>query len=110
MLPSVQNLKAWGCWYPASTLHTFPQLLASEQSHGSLIRSLLAQAKARRARGEPQSRIVSFRDSLQTLTDTLAQRLPDGAVELNATVKNIHIALCTPWRVTWTHDDVKHTE
>ncbi len=93
-----------------STLHTFPQLLASEQSHGSLIRGQLAHAKARRTRGEPKSRIVSFRNGLQSLTDSLAQRLPDGSVELNATVKNIRIALGAPWRVTWTRDNHNHTE
>ena len=93
-----------------STQHTFPQLLASEQSHGSLIRGLLAQAKARRARGEPKSHIVSFRDGLQTLTDALARHLPDGSIELNATVQNIRIALGAPWRVTWTHDGTARTE
>ena len=93
-----------------SARHTFPQLLESEQSHGSLIRGQLAQAKARRERGEPKSRIVSFRDGLQTLTDALARRLPDGAIELNATVENLRTALGAPWRITWTRDGVAHTE
>jgi oxygen-dependent protoporphyrinogen oxidase len=93
-----------------STRHTFPQLLDSEQSHGSLIRGQLAQAKARRARGEPKSRIVSFRDGLQTLTDALAQRLPSGSIELNATVENVRTALGAPWCVTWSRDGSTHTE
>jgi len=93
-----------------STQHTFPQLLASEQSHGSLIRGQLAQSKARRERGEPVSRIISFRDGLQTLTDALARSLPAGAAELNATVKNLRTALGLPWSVTWTRDGVDHTE
>jgi oxygen-dependent protoporphyrinogen oxidase len=93
-----------------STRHTFPQLLDGEQSHGSLIRSQLAQAKARRQRGDPESRIISFRNGLQTLTDTLAQRLPSGAVELNATVNNLCTALGAPWRLTWMRDGVARTE
>jgi oxygen-dependent protoporphyrinogen oxidase len=93
-----------------SARHTFPQLLESEQSHGSLIRGQIAQAKARRERGEPKSRIVSFRDGLQMLTDALARRLPDGAIELNATVENLRTALGAPWRLTWTRDGVAHTE
>lgn len=93
-----------------STRHTFPQLLESEASHGSLIRGQIAQAKARRARGEPKSRIVSFRDGLQTLTDALAHRLHSSAIELNATVENIRTALGDPWRVTWSRDGLLHTE
>jgi len=93
-----------------STQHTFPQLLASEQSHGSLILGQRAQNKARRERGEPANRIISFRDGLQTLTDALARRLPGGAAELNATVKNLRTALGLPWSVTWTRDGVDHTE
>ena len=93
-----------------STRHAFPQLLDGEQSHGSLIRGQLAQAKARRERGEPKSRIISFRDGLQTLTDALARRLPAGSTELNATVKNLNTSLGAPWRVTWTRDGVDHTE
>jgi len=93
-----------------STRYTFPQLLDSEQSHGSLLRGLKAGVKARRERGEPQSRIVSFRDGLQTLTDALARRLPAGSIELNATVKNIRTALGVPWRVTWSNGEVAHTE
>lgn len=93
-----------------STRHTFPQLLDGEQSHGSLIRGQMAQAKTRRERGEPKSRIISFRDGLQTLTDTLARRLPVGAVELNAPVTNLCTALGAPWRVTWSRDGITHVE
>ena len=93
-----------------STRLTFPQLLDGEQSHGSLIRGQIAQAKARRARGEPKTRIVSFRNGLQALTDALARRLPDGTLELNATVENLRTALGAPWRVTWTRDGATHTE
>ena len=93
-----------------STQHTFPQLLASETSHGSLIRGQLAQTKARRERGEPQSRIISFRNGLQTLTDALASRLPKGAAELNAVVTNLRTGLGLPWSVTWARDGSEHTE
>ena len=93
-----------------STRHTFPQLLEGEQSHGSLIRGQLAQAKARRERGEPKGRIVSFRNGLQTLTDALAHALPAGAVELEAKVVNLSTALGAPWRVTWTRGGASYVE
>ncbi len=73
-----------------STKHAFPSLWQAERSHGSLLRGLMALAKEKKARGESGvSPIVSFPGGLQTLTDTLAARLPTGALRLNAAVETI---------------------
>jgi oxygen-dependent protoporphyrinogen oxidase len=61
---------------------------------------MMAASKAKKARGEPgTSPIVSFRDGLQTLTDTLASRLPAGAVVLDATVETLIPG--RPHRLIW---------
>ncbi|MFT3782436.1 MAG: protoporphyrinogen oxidase [Nibricoccus sp.] len=93
-----------------STQHTFPQLLEFEKTHGSIIRGQRAQSKARKARGEGTSHIVSFRHGLQSLVNALAHRLRPGSIVLNATVENIRTALGAPWRVTWTQNDARQTE
>ena len=83
-----------------STKHAFPSLWQAERSHGSLLRGLMALAKEKKARGESGvSPIVSFPGGLQTLTDTLAARLPTGALQLNATVETIIPG--QPYRLVW---------
>lgn len=83
-----------------STKHAFPSLWQAERAHGSLLRGLMALAKEKKARGEPGiSPIVSFPGGLQTLTDTLAARLPTGALRLNATVETIIPG--RPHRLIW---------
>lgn len=91
-----------------SARHSFPKLWEIEQTHGSLIRGQIAGAKARRARGEPRPGIYSFRRGLQTLPDTLATRLPTGAIVLQASLDAIVPG--EKWNVVW-HDDVAtHTQ
>lgn len=83
-----------------SVRHAFPSLWNAERSHGSLLRGMLAGAKARKARGEPGvAPIVSFKGGLQTLTRTLAARLPAGSVQLDATVETLIPG--RPHRVIW---------
>ncbi len=73
-----------------SVRHAFPSLWEAERSHGSLLRGLMAASKAKKARGEPgMAPIVSFQGGLQTLTDTLAAKLPPGAVQLDAAVETL---------------------
>lgn len=76
-----------------SVKNAFPSLWEAERLKGSLPRGFIAAAKAKRAAGAPKKKgaapIVSFRLGLQQLTDTLAARLPAGAVELNTTVETI---------------------
>ncbi len=94
-----------------SARFAFPTLWQLAQTHGSLLRGQLALAKARRARGEPAApRLISFRAGLQTLTDTLAARLPAGTVTLNARVESLRSA--PSWQLTWRDltADIAHTE
>ncbi len=84
-----------------STKHAFPSLWQAERSHGSLIRGMISQLKARRVPGQPRKPppIVSFPHGLQTLTDTLAARLPADAVQLNALVETVIPG--QPHRLVW---------
>ncbi|MFI5356970.1 MAG: protoporphyrinogen oxidase [Opitutales bacterium] len=91
-----------------SARHAFPTVWESERSHGSLIRGLLAGAKARKARGEPRGRMVSFRRGLQTLTDTLSGALPTGTVTLNARIEALIGSPC--WTVVWSDGGAVHSE
>ncbi|AOS45871.1 Protoporphyrinogen oxidase [Lacunisphaera limnophila] len=83
-----------------SVRHAFPALWAAERSHGSLIRGMMAGAKARKATGQSGvPPIVSFRRGLQTLTDALAARLPAGSVLTGATVETLLPG--QPHRLVW---------
>jgi oxygen-dependent protoporphyrinogen oxidase len=83
-----------------SVRHAFPALWEAERSHGSLLRGMLAAAKAKKARGEPGiAPIVSFKGGLQTLTDTLVARLPASSVQLNTTVETLIPG--RPHRLIW---------
>lgn len=86
-----------------SVRHAFPSLWQAERSHGSLIRGMIAGAKARKASGEGGvAPLISFRRGLQTLTDTLAARLPAGSVRLGVTVETILPG--RPHRLVWKLD------
>jgi oxygen-dependent protoporphyrinogen oxidase len=91
-----------------SARHSFPKLWELEQSHGSIIRGQIALAKERRARGEARSGIFSFRHGLQTITDTLAQRISPTAIALNA--KLDAIVPGDRWSVVWHDDTATHTQ
>jgi oxygen-dependent protoporphyrinogen oxidase len=86
---------------------TFPQLVALEKKHGSLVRGLLAEELARegksgrarpsmrdvlawlRREGEARaaSPFVSFRGGMGTLVDALVRSLPDGTLRLGTEVR-----------------------
>jgi oxygen-dependent protoporphyrinogen oxidase len=86
-----------------SVKHAFNMLWQAERSHGSLLRGMIALVKAKKARGESGvSPIVSFPDGLQQLTDTLAARLPAGALQLNTSVETIIPG--RPHRLVCKHD------
>lgn len=83
-----------------SVRHAFASLWQAERSHGSLIRGMMAGAKARKAAGEGGlPPLVSFRGGLQALTNTLASRLPPGTLKLNATVETLLPG--QPHRLVW---------
>ncbi len=60
-----------------SLLATFPQLRAMEEEHGGLLRAALAQRRRARASGAAsgQSAFFSLQGGLETLIDTLIERL-----------------------------------
>jgi oxygen-dependent protoporphyrinogen oxidase len=49
---------------------TFPQLAALEQQHGSVLRGL-----AKTGKGAPRRRIITLKEGMRTITDTLAAQL-----------------------------------
>ena len=74
---------------------TMPRFLEMERAHRSLI---MAMRRAGRARQEDETRgtsgaryslFLSFRRGMQTLTDTLAARLPAGSARLGARVSSL---------------------
>lgn len=91
-----------------SARYSFPKLWELEQTHGSIIRGQIAMAKARKARGEARAGIFSFKHGLQTLTDTLAQRISPGAIALNA--KLDAVVPGEKWSVVWHDDAATHTQ
>jgi oxygen-dependent protoporphyrinogen oxidase len=88
-----------------SARYAFPSLWTAEQTHGSLIRGMISQARTRKRRGAPKTRLLSFRDGLQTLPDTLARALPPGTVTLSTVVETLTppFAPGSPWRISFRH-------
>lgn len=67
---------------------TMPRFLEMERRDRSVILAMRRQAKAAAARdsGARWSLFASFADGMQTLVDTLAQRVPEGGLRLGARV------------------------
>jgi len=88
-----------------SARHSFPSLWTAEQTHGSLIRGMISQARTRKRRGQPKTRLLSFREGLQTLPDALARALPPGTVSLSTPVESLTppFAPGSPWRIAFRH-------
>jgi oxygen-dependent protoporphyrinogen oxidase len=85
-----------------STRHAFPSLWEAERAAGSVIRGMIAGAKSRRAQGKRSApALISFRRGLQELTDTLAAKLPAGAVGLGCEVRSVAPGERARWRVGW---------
>lgn len=84
-----------------SLMATLSRFRDMEREHGSLIRAMRRQIKARKkaARGASQaateesgprySMFVTLREGLCTLVDAIAARLPEGAVRLGAKVERV---------------------
>ena len=73
---------------------TVPQFLEMEQAHRSIIRALIARRKqskqtASGTSGPRYSLFLSFQSGMQTLTDTLAERLSDDCIRLDAKVGRV---------------------
>ncbi len=91
-----------------SARHAFPRLWDLERTHGSLLRGQAALARDRRARGESPPEPLSFHDGLQTLPDTLASRLPAGAITFNVALDAIIPG--EKWSVVWHDAGATHTQ
>lgn len=92
-----------------STRHAFKSLWEAERSHGSLLRGMMAGAKARRARGEGGvPPIISFPEGLATLPAALAAALPAGALRLGATVETLLPG--RPWKLVIRQDGASRGE
>jgi len=91
-----------------SARYSFPKLWELEKAHGSLLRGLLATAKARRARDEPRPGIISFAQGLETLPLTLAARLPAGVLTLNARIEGLVPG--AQWNLIWHDGHAAQTE
>jgi oxygen-dependent protoporphyrinogen oxidase len=91
-----------------SACHAFPQLGELERTYGSLLRGYVSLDRERRARGAPPSRLVSFAEGLQTLTDALALALPSHTVERR--VKIDPLVPGRSWELTWQRDGGAQTE
>jgi oxygen-dependent protoporphyrinogen oxidase len=96
-----------------SARHAFPRVWEYEQKHGSILRGTRVSAATRSGAG-----IVSFRPGLQLLPDTLAGRLPLGALVLNARIEALvpapppeaSVKAVTTWSVVWNDGTTAHTE
>ncbi len=94
-----------------SVRHAFKMLWDAERSHGSLIRWMIAGAKARKARGEGGAQggsaggvppIISFPEGLGTIPAAMAAALPPAAIHLDTAVETVIPGW--PWKLIWKHD------
>ena len=88
---------------------SFPSLWEAERTHGSIIRGMIAAAKAKKARGEARgpTPLISFAEGLEALPRALASRLPAGSVELQARIIALEPTAGPDktWTVRWTGPD-----
>jgi oxygen-dependent protoporphyrinogen oxidase len=88
---------------------TLPRFQEMERRHGSVIRAMVAQARAGGARngnagvsGARYGLFVTLQDGMQTLVDTLAGRLPSGSVHLGTSASHLSPQRDGIWRVRLT--------
>jgi oxygen-dependent protoporphyrinogen oxidase len=72
-----------------SSKHAFPSLWEAEQTHGSILRGMMAAGKKRKAEGRRRGKIVSFREGLQTLIQALAKRLPPESLHTGSAIHSL---------------------
>lgn len=94
---------------------TFPRFLDMEREHGSIIKALINQKKkasqtSRDTSGPRYSLFLSFTNGMQTLVDTLAEKLSE-CIQLNTKVKTIHQNDCdSTWQVVLENDTTVETD
>jgi oxygen-dependent protoporphyrinogen oxidase len=86
---------------------TFPRFLAWEREFGSVTRGLRQQADARAASasGPRYGLFATLANGMQTLTDALIARLPDGALRPLSPVRALDPDPSGGWRVSGEHYD-----
>jgi len=95
-----------------SVRHAFPKVARLETDHGGLIKGAMAVKKAKKQAGDTyKTRLLSYRDGLETLPKTLAAELGKD-LHLGATVREVahEAAAEQPFTVRWDADDGAHTE
>lgn len=88
-----------------SVRSTMPRFQDMERDHGSLIRAVWKQASKPKAQmqggsGARYSMFMTLRDGITSLIDTLAARLPAGAVRTSTPVTRLARAPAGGWQVT----------
>jgi oxygen-dependent protoporphyrinogen oxidase len=80
-----------------SVASAFPRIAALEREHGSLLRGMMARAKANRRAGRPAPRPLSFPDGLGELPRALASSL--GARLVRGHADAVHPGTTHRWKV-----------
>ena len=93
---------------------TFPRFLEMEHTHGSVIKALRAQKKqaaeaTQGTSGPRYSLFLSFTSGMQTLIDTLTERV-SNCIKLGARVEGIQRTQNTGWRVSLANGEVLNAE
>jgi oxygen-dependent protoporphyrinogen oxidase len=99
---------------------TMPRFFEMERAHGSVIRAIMAQRRARRVGGSGQAtdrntrgarrsaagvsgtryaRLASLSEGMQALVDALVERLPEGALRLSTRVRELRPQQDGTWRI-----------
>ncbi|HZZ18808.1 MAG TPA: protoporphyrinogen oxidase [Opitutaceae bacterium] len=85
-----------------SARHAFPKIWEMERTFGSLIRAAGEASSKRKALGiSGPPPIISFRKGLQSLTDAIASRLPEGTVSTDSAVIRLSQGKRSLWTVEW---------
>jgi len=91
-----------------SVRSTMPRFVDMERDHGSLIRAVWRQARRQRQQaqggGARYSMFVAPKDGMSSLVDAIAERLPAGAVRLDAVVSRMAMRPDGRWSL-WLEDD-----
>jgi oxygen-dependent protoporphyrinogen oxidase len=86
---------------------TLPQFVRMEREHGSLIRAMAREKRARSPgtavdSGARYSMFMAPREGMSSLIEALARRLPAGTVRLNAPVEHVARVPKPEGRMAWT--------
>lgn len=99
-----------------SLISCFPRIAELEREYGGLIRAMIALAKKKKketAEGKvvssaagPGGVLTSFRDGIQSLTDTLTEKLEDVELVSGADVREVRKGASVPYRLVTQRDEL----